>query len=96
MDAPWTEALAAYEAMNGAAPSALRLAAEGHPNARHIVANELKSVTGCTCGADDLCAPEIDTPVRARLRIALQALQVRIGAPVSVETIAGGIVGHVG
>lgn len=80
----WVEALAAYEAIHGTAPSALRLASEGHRNARHIVQGALADVTGCPCGEEEPC-PGVDTPERIRLRAALTALAGALGVPEVVE-----------
>lgn len=81
----WSAALTAYEAIHGTGPSAMHFASEGHRNARHVAVAALADVTGCPCGADDLCADEIDTPERIRLREALTALVAVIGVPERVE-----------
>lgn len=82
--APWATALAAYEAHTGAGHSALHLAAAGHRNALAIVQRELAEVTGCPCGADELCTPDCDPPTRRRLREALQALLAALEVPAAM------------
>lgn len=78
MDALWDEARAAMIA-NGEEPEGvgcllLHNARNGHINAAHILRGLLADVSGCPCGADDLCDPSIDTPERIRTREALAAL----------------------
>lgn len=75
----WDEVANAYEA-HAKEPgetterNLIALARAGHPNAIPIIEGLLEDVTGCPCGADELCADDIDPPTRVRYREALAAL----------------------
>jgi hypothetical protein len=75
----WDRAIVAYESFerpNGETVerALLDLARQGHPNAVTVLDGLLEDVTGCTCGADEPCADDIDPPERVEYRAALTAL----------------------
>lgn len=75
----WTQVRIAhenYERQTGESTEGnlILIALGGHPNQLHILRDLLEDVTGCPCGASELCADDIDTPERVQYREALTEL----------------------
>lgn len=74
--AAWSAVIDAYVA-EGHDPTVLRMASEGHPNARAYIVEQIAETedVSCPCGADELC-PGVTLPDRTAYRDALRALLV--------------------